>query len=120
MPNQNTQIGFVGSTEIERTVRLVRLLQGKWTVRVLFAMRSKPIRLGELGRMIPRASKKGLTSSLRSLEVARIIVRRDLSDSVLHVEYAIRDELQPSIDNLLACLAGHSTLCETCLGNRKE
>jgi len=60
------------------------LFQGKWKVRILCAMRSGPIRLGQLARLIPHASKKVLTQSLRDLEASGIVLRRDLSDVVLH------------------------------------
>lgn len=53
-----------------RVSRVVELLQGKWTVQILCAMRTRPVRLSELRRAIPPASKKALTASLRSLEAA--------------------------------------------------
>jgi DNA-binding HxlR family transcriptional regulator len=55
--------------------------------------------------MIPRASKKGLTSSLRLLEAAKVIVRKDLSQSVLHVEYEIADTARARVISLMRCLA---------------
>jgi DNA-binding HxlR family transcriptional regulator len=48
-------------------------------------MRSGPIRLGQLARTIPRASKKVLTQNLRDLEAAGIIMRTDFSNVVLHI-----------------------------------
>jgi DNA-binding HxlR family transcriptional regulator len=66
------------------------LIHGKWRVHTLCAMRSGPIRLGELARMIPRASKKVLTQNLRELEAAGVVTRRDLSDEVLHIEYELK------------------------------
>ncbi|WP_396127296.1 winged helix-turn-helix transcriptional regulator [Acidicapsa acidisoli] len=42
-------------------------------------------------RLIQTASKKALTANLRSLEKLHLIVRRDLSSSVLHVEYEIAE-----------------------------
>jgi DNA-binding HxlR family transcriptional regulator len=41
-----------------RVSRVVGLLQRKWTVRILSAMRTRPVRLSELKRAIPSASKK--------------------------------------------------------------
>jgi DNA-binding HxlR family transcriptional regulator len=38
---------------------------------------------------MPAASKKALTANLRSLEKVQLILRRDVSKSVLHVEYEI-------------------------------
>ena len=81
--------------------QVVELLQGKWTIEILCATCEHPVRLSELNRGIPFASKKALTASLRSLEASRLVLRRDLSGSVLHVEY----ELAPSMrDSLVALL----------------
>jgi DNA-binding HxlR family transcriptional regulator len=55
-------------------------------------MREGPVRLSELKREIPLAS----TARLRSLEAARIVLRRELSSSVLHVEYT---DLQMQCEN---------------------
>jgi DNA-binding HxlR family transcriptional regulator len=88
-----------------RVSRVVELLQGKWTVQILCAMRTRPVRLSELKRAIPSASKKALTASLRSLEAAHIILRRDLSSSVLHVEYELVDAMREPLVMLLDHLA---------------
>ena len=57
-------------------------------------MRAHPVRLSALKREIPSASKKALTASLRSLETARVVIRRDLSSSVLHVEYELVESMR--------------------------
>jgi HxlR-like helix-turn-helix len=49
------------------------------------------IRLGQLARLIPSASKKMLIQDLRTLKADRIIARKDLSDLVLHIEYDLDD-----------------------------
>jgi DNA-binding HxlR family transcriptional regulator len=85
----------------ERVSRVVELLQGKWTIQILCAMREHPVRLSQLKRAIPSASKKALTASLRSLEVARVVLRRDLSSSVLHVEYELADTMREPLVALL-------------------
>ena len=64
-------------------------------------MRANPVRLSELRRGLPSASKKALTASLRSLEASRVIVRRDLSSSVLHVEYELVDSIRGPLVALL-------------------
>lgn len=84
---------------------VAELLQGKWTVEILCAMRERPVRLSELRRELPLASKKALTAKLRFLEASRIILRRDLSGSVLHVEYRLTDELREPLISLLDGLA---------------
>ncbi len=60
------------------------LFQGKWKLQILCAMRSGPVRLGQLARIVPGASKKMLTQNLRQLEADGIVVRKDMSDLVLH------------------------------------
>ena len=64
-------------------------------------MRQGPVRIGQLGRLIPGASKKVLAQSLRKLEADGIVVRRDLSELVLHVEYELAPEIQEGIVVLL-------------------
>jgi|GEM_PF-5305471 len=81
------------------------LFHGKWKLQILCAMRSGPIRLGQLSRLIPRASKKVLTQSLRELEASGIVLRRDLSDVVLHIEYELRQDVKDSVLILLNHLA---------------
>ena len=60
---------------IDHLSRVVELPQGKWTIQILCAMREGPMRLSELRRIIPTASKKAITANLRSLETAHIVMR---------------------------------------------
>jgi len=98
------------SSDSKQIVKIVEILQRKWTIHVLWEMRKGPVRFGQFRRSIPHASKKGLTSSLRALENAEIIIRRDLSDSVLHVEYEIAESLRKPLADLLAYLATSASL----------
>jgi DNA-binding HxlR family transcriptional regulator len=93
------------TTYVEQVSRVIKLLQGKWTVQILCTMRERPKRLSELQRAIPSASKKALTASLRSLEAAQIVLGRDLSSSVLRVEYEIADTMREPLAVLLDQLA---------------
>lgn len=88
---------YVRSAELALKV----LFHGKWQVHILYAMRNGPVRIGQLGRLIPGSSKKVLTQSLRRLEFEGIVVRRDLSDLVLHVEYELHPQIRESIVDLL-------------------
>jgi DNA-binding HxlR family transcriptional regulator len=76
-------------------------------------MRARRVRLSELKREIPSASKKALTASLRSLEAGRVVLRRDLSSSVLHVEYELADATRESLAALLDHLAEWGKLYDT-------
>jgi DNA-binding HxlR family transcriptional regulator len=97
----------------ERVSRVVELLQGKWTVQILCAIRTHPVRLSGLKRVIPSASKKALTASLRSLEAARVVFRRDLSTSVWHVEYELADAMREPVATLLDQLAKWGALYDS-------
>jgi DNA-binding HxlR family transcriptional regulator len=103
----------VEATKLRQATHVLQILQGKWTLQILWAMRENPIRLSELKRAIPSASKKALTSGLRSLEAARIIVRTDLSGAVLHVEYSLTDEVGTSlvalVDHIIAWSVGYDS-----------
>jgi DNA-binding HxlR family transcriptional regulator len=87
-----------------RIAQVIELLQGKWTVYVPCLLCKRPVRLGELRRVLPAASKKSLTASLRSLESAHVVLRIDLSGSLLHVEYQLTEPMRESLPVLLASL----------------
>ena len=81
------------------------LFQGKWKAQILCAMRSGPIRLGQLARIVPGASKKLPTQNLRKLEADGIVVRKDLTDLVLHIEYELDERTREGVCALLDHLA---------------
>ncbi|WP_353067622.1 winged helix-turn-helix transcriptional regulator [Tunturiibacter psychrotolerans] len=64
-------------------------------------MRDGPVRLGQLGRRIPTASKKVLTENLRNLESAGLVVRTDKSRQVRHVEYDLAEASKSATHELL-------------------
>ena len=80
-------------------------LQGKWGIQILCVMREGPTRLGQLGRLIPSASKKVLAENLRKLQSAGLIVRNDLSSHILHVEYELAEPVRVATYELLDQLA---------------
>jgi len=73
--------------------------------KAIVSVRVWPHSVSELRRVSLCASKKALTTSLRSLEAAKIIVRRDLSASVLSVEYELSELIRTSLVELLDHLA---------------
>jgi len=79
----------------------IQLLQGKWKVRILCMMRRAPVRLGQLQRLIPLASKKVLIENLRELERDGLIARTDLGGTVRRVEYALSESLVVTIHRVL-------------------
>lgn len=64
-----------------------------------------PVRLGELRRLIPHASKKVLVQQLHELEKDGIVVRTDFSRKIKHVEYTISAPLGDEVVTLLQLLS---------------
>lgn len=69
----------------------VNLIHGKWKTQILSRLRHGPVRLGELRRILPEASKKMLAQHLREMERDGLVVRKNLSGRVLHVEYSLSE-----------------------------
>jgi DNA-binding HxlR family transcriptional regulator len=69
----------------------VNLIHGKWKTRILARLQHGPARLGELRRLLPQASKKMLAQHLREMERDGLVVRKNLSGRVLHVEYSLSE-----------------------------
>lgn len=78
-------------------------LQGKWRVAILFVLNSGPVRLGELSRVLPQASKKMLMEELKSLVATGLVSRRDLTgkSAVRHVEYSLAKPIEAATSHLL-------------------
>ena len=81
------------------------MFEGKWKAQILCELRFGPVRLGHLTRMTPRASKKMLAQNLRKLEADGIVVRRDLTEIVLHVDYTLHEEARSIVCDVLDQLA---------------
>ena len=81
-------------------------LRGRWTIPVLCVLVTGSVRLGELRKLMPKASKKGLTSALKSLERTQLVIRHDLTDMVLHVEYELVTDVKARLISFLNELAG--------------
>ena len=79
----------------------IEVLHSRRRVEILCALRLGPVRLGRLARMLPRVSKKVITENLRDLERSGIIVRKDLSGKVRHIEYDFVEPLRSAVHHLL-------------------
>ena len=63
---------------------------GRWTPKVLFSLREKPYRHGELRRRLGGVSQRMLTRTLRSLESTGLVAKRvTRSNAVAVVEYSL-------------------------------
>jgi DNA-binding HxlR family transcriptional regulator len=62
---------------------------GRWTPRILFSLKDRPRRHGELRRHCGSVSQRMLTRTLRNLESTGLIVRRVTSSKPIAVEYSL-------------------------------
>jgi DNA-binding HxlR family transcriptional regulator len=82
----------------------IGVIGGKWKPRILWLLRSGPLRFSDLKRAIPDASEKMLAEHLRALESESIVVRRQfLEGAVIAAEYSYTEygrTLIPALDAL--------------------
>jgi DNA-binding HxlR family transcriptional regulator len=62
---------------------------GRWTPKVLFSLKKRPYRHGQLRRHIGSVSQRMLTRTLRSLESTGLITRRVTRSKAIAVEYSL-------------------------------
>jgi DNA-binding HxlR family transcriptional regulator len=103
----------------------IALIQGKWKIAILRRLQHGPVRLGELRRLLPQASKKVLTQHLRRMEKDGLIIRIDIGGKVPRVEYSLATPLGCAVLDLLQAMAkwgdqnlpsGNSQKCSDRLG----
>lgn len=62
---------------------------GRWTPKILFSLKEKSYRHGELRRRLQGVSQRMLTRTLRSLESSGLIARSAITSKPLAVEYSL-------------------------------
>jgi DNA-binding HxlR family transcriptional regulator len=62
---------------------------GKWTPRILFSLRIRPHRPGQLRRELGSVSQRMLTRTLRNLESANLVARHVTRSKAITVEYSL-------------------------------
>ena len=62
---------------------------GRWTPKVLFSLKEKPYRHGQLRRHVGSVSQRMLTRTLRNLESTGLIARRVTRSKAIAVEYSL-------------------------------
>ena len=67
----------------------IDVIEGKWKPIIINALKSRPLRFGQLRREVPEATKKVLTAQLRELEFAEVVFRKDFGNSQDHLSYAL-------------------------------
>jgi DNA-binding HxlR family transcriptional regulator len=62
---------------------------GRWTPKILFSLRDRPYRHGQLRRQLGSVSQRMLTRTLRNLESTGLIARRVTQAKAITVEYSL-------------------------------
>jgi DNA-binding HxlR family transcriptional regulator len=62
---------------------------GRWTPQILFSLKERPRRHGELRRQVGNVSQRMLTRTLRNLESTGLIARRVTGSKPIAVEYSL-------------------------------
>jgi len=81
----------------------VDVIDGKWKVSILWALSSRPRRLGELRRMLTNVSEKVLIQQLREMEADGLVHREVYPQVPPKVEYSLTDlgvELNKALEPL--------------------
>lgn len=80
--------------------KAIEVIGGKWKVIILYQLRGKTMRFGELKRQIPKITQKMLTQQLRELEKDKLVNRKVYAEVPPKVEYS-STELAKQLDTVL-------------------
>jgi len=81
----------------------IDVIGGKWTIIILYHLRGRTLRFGELKREIPKITQKMLTHQLRDLEANKMVTRKVYAEVPPRVEYTpteLANKLNPALDLL--------------------
>src|SRR5580692_8946832 len=78
-----------GMNTIQESTMVPAIFIGRWTPRILFSLKERPHRHGQLRRQLGTVSQRMLTRTLRNLESAGLIARRVTQSKTLAVEYSL-------------------------------
>jgi DNA-binding HxlR family transcriptional regulator len=70
---------------------LMKALSGKWKTCVFRYAVQGPVRFGQMMKLLPDATRQGITNALRELEASGIIERSVVCEKPLHVEYKLTE-----------------------------
>jgi DNA-binding HxlR family transcriptional regulator len=74
---------------VERSRRVPRIFIGRWTPKILFSLKRRPYRHGQLRRHLGSISQRMLTRTLRNLESTGLIARHIRRSNSIAVEYSL-------------------------------
>src|SRR2546427_7405055 len=77
----------VNTVQVSKTATSIFI--GRWTPKVLFSLKERPYRHGQLRRQLGSISQRMLTRTLRNLESAGLIARQVTQSKAVAVEYSL-------------------------------
>lgn len=80
-----------------------RILQGKWSILIMYYLSEGPVRFNELQRRLPKMTHATLSRQLKQLEADGLIVREEYSQVPPKVEYslsAIGEDFRPILESI--------------------
>jgi DNA-binding HxlR family transcriptional regulator len=77
----------MNSTQASRMASSIFI--GRWVTKILFSLKERPYRHGELRRHLGTVSQRMLTRTLRNLEYTGLIGRRVTKSKAIAVEYSL-------------------------------
>lgn len=80
----------MNNTQVSRITSSIYI--GRWTPKILFSLKDRPYRHGQLRRQLGRVSQHILTRNLRNLESPGLVARRSTGSKVVTVEYSLTKE----------------------------
>ncbi len=90
--------------EIGPIARVLDLLDGRWTLTVIWRLKDAPLRYGELRRRVPGVSERMLIQTLRTLETNGMVIRTAEVTVPPRVDYRLSvfgHSFTPVLDSLL-------------------
>jgi len=79
---------------------ILNIIGAKWRVPILWYLAEKPLRYNELKRCLHGVTNIMLTRSLREMEEANLIIRKEYEVVPPHVEYSLTERAQELIPAL--------------------
>lgn len=74
---------------VQNSRTVPRIFIGRWTPKILFSLKRRPYRHGQLRRHLGSISQRMLTRTLRNLESTGLIARRITRSNTVAVEYSL-------------------------------
>ncbi|MDU6038915.1 MAG: helix-turn-helix domain-containing protein [Clostridium butyricum] len=91
--NSSDNLFFHNGTTYKCSIEFaLSIIGGKWKPFILWHLRDKTLRFGELKNLLEKISHKVLTEQLRELEADGIINRRVYTEVPLKVEYSLTEK----------------------------